>query len=252
MRNIRASIRATTVCLCALLLMISSPAIHAQTCATRFAVIGDYGSAGEAERDVADEVKSWNPDFIITAGDNNYENGSASTVDRNVGQYYHDFIHPYVGGYGAGAEKNRFFPVLGNHDWSTPGARPYLDYFTLPGNERYYDFTWGPVHLFALDSDPSEPDGVTSTSAQASWLRDKLAASTEEWKVVYFHHSPYSSGLEHGSTSYMQWPFKQWGATAVISGHDHDYERVVKDSLPYFVNGAGGKSFYHFFIKPVA
>src|SRR3982750_3175768 len=101
MRAIRRGIRAIAVCLCGFLLTISSPAIYAQTCATRFAVIGDYGSAGEAERDVANEVKSWNPDFIITAGDNNYENGSASTIDQNVGQYYHDFIHPYVGSYGA-------------------------------------------------------------------------------------------------------------------------------------------------------
>ena len=28
-----------------------------------------------------------------------------------------------------------------------PQRPPYLDYFTLPGNERYYDFTWGPVHF---------------------------------------------------------------------------------------------------------
>ena len=39
-------------------------------------------------------------------------------------------------------------------------VKPYFDYFTLPGNERYYDFTWGPVHLFALDDIDSEPDGV--------------------------------------------------------------------------------------------
>ena len=37
-----------------------------------FAVIGDYGDAGQAELDVANLVKSWNPDFIITTGDNNY------------------------------------------------------------------------------------------------------------------------------------------------------------------------------------
>src|SRR3990172_1293347 len=68
-----------------------------------FAVIGDYGSAGKAELDVANQVKSWNPDFIVTTGDNNYDSGSASTIDANIGQYYHDFIFPYTGSYGAGA-----------------------------------------------------------------------------------------------------------------------------------------------------
>ena len=225
---------------------------RAQSCAVRFAVIGDYGSASRPEADVADLVKSWDPDFIITTGDNNYEDGAASTIDKNVGQFYHNFIAPYKGSYGAGADVNRFFPALGNHDWETPGARPYLDYFTLPGNERYYDFVRGPVHFFVLDSDESEPDGVTSSSIQANWLREKLAASTERWKIVYFHHSPYSSGLEHGSTEYMQWPFQAWGVSAVLSAHDHGYERIVRNGLPYFVNGAGGKSLYPFWIFHVA
>ena len=54
-------------------------------------------------------------------------------------------------------------------------GKPYFDYFTLPGNERYYDFTWGPVHLFALDDIESEPDGVGASSIQAQWLKAGLA-----------------------------------------------------------------------------
>jgi hypothetical protein len=234
-----------------ILLLGCGPAL-AQSCPVRFAVIGDYGSARRAEADVAGLVKGWEPDLIITTGDNNYEDGAAATIDQNVGQFYHDFIFPYKGRYGDGASVNRFFPALGNHDWQTAGARPYLDYFSLPGNGRYYDYSWGPVHFFVLDSDPSEPDGVTSTSAQANWLRERLAAATEPWKLVYFHHSPYSSGLEHGSTAYMQWPFRAWGASAVLSGHDHDYERILRDGIPYFVNGAGGRSLYPFWIFHVA
>src|SRR5688572_15104008 len=125
-----------------------------------FAVIGDFGHAGPVEQAVADVVKSWNPDFILTVGDNNYPDGEASTIDENVGQYYHEYIGNYEGSYGPGAATNRFFPILGNHDWRADGAQPFLDYFTLPGNERYYDFVRGPVHFFALDSDPSEPDGI--------------------------------------------------------------------------------------------
>jgi hypothetical protein len=214
-----------------------------------FAVIGDYGRAGPNEQAVAALVASWSPAFIITTGDNNYEAGEASTIDRNIGQYYHGWIGPYAGGYGPGAETNRFFPSLGNHDWGSRDAGPYRDYFTLPGNERYYELVWGPVHLFALDSDPHEPDGATSTSTQAAWLQDRLAASTACWKLVYFHHPPYSSG-PHGPETRMQWPFKDWGASAVLSGHDHTYERLEIAGLPYFVNGLGGASRYDFG-KPV-
>jgi tartrate-resistant acid phosphatase type 5 len=211
----------------------------------RFAVIGDYGKAGAAEADVATLVHSWSPDLVITTGDNNYDLGEQATIDANIGQYYHDFISPYTGGYGPGATTNRFFPSLGNHDWYTAGAAAYLSYFTLPGNERYYDVLRGPVHFFAIDSDPGEPDGVTAGSTQALWLQQRLASSTAVWQVVYFHHPPYSSG-EHGNTTVMQWPFEAWGADLVLSGHDHDYERIMLGGFPYIVNGLGGRSLYTF------
>ena len=211
----------------------------------RFAVIGDYGSGDQSEADVANLVKSWRPDFIITTGDNNYPDGSHETIDANIGQFYHEFIFPYIGAFGEGADQNRFFPTLGNHDWNTSGAQAYFDYFALTENERYYDFIWGPVHLFALDSDSREPDGVGRSSNQAIWLREGLANSTATWKIVYMHQPPYSSGI-NGSVDWARWPYKEWGATAVLAGHDHTYERLEIDSLPYFVNGLGGGVIYPF------
>src|SRR5213079_2513646 len=102
-------------------------------------IIGDYGAAyaGGAsaanEQAVADLIKSWNPDFIVTTGDNNYPNGEASNIDTNIGQFFHDYIYPYVGIYGAGATSNRFWPCIGNHDWpfGVSYLQPYLDYLTL-------------------------------------------------------------------------------------------------------------------------
>jgi len=98
--------------------------------------------------------------------------------------------------------------------------------------------------VFALDSDPREPSGTSSTSVQAAWLQSKLASSSVPWKVVYFHHPPYSAGTCCGGTimaaPYMQWPFQAWGASAVLSGHAHSYERVMRNNFPYIVNGLGG------------
>ena len=212
----------------------------------RFAVIGDFGEGGQAEADVAALVHSWNPDFVITVGDDNYPSGAADTIDAHIGQFYHDFIYPYTGTYGAGATENRFFPTIGNHDWYTAGAKPYLDYFTLPGNERYYDFAKGPVHFFALDSDEHEPDGVGSRTVQAAWLKQVMAGSTSPWNIVYFHHAPYSSGVLEGSTLWMRWPFTAWGASAVLTGHEHVYERLLVDGIPYFIDGVGGGGIYNF------
>ncbi len=210
-----------------------------------FAAIGDYGTYDNSERDVANLVLSWQPDFIITLGDNNYPSGAADTMDAAVGQFFHSFIYPYKGEYGEGAPENRFFPCLGNHDLITEDGKPYFDYFTLPGNRRYYDFTWGSVHLFALNDVGSEPDGVGESSIQAMWLKDRLVASTSAWNIVYMHYPPYSSGT-HGSTDWARWPYAEWGADAVLSGHDHTYERLEEGGLVYFVNGLGGGGIYNF------
>jgi hypothetical protein len=212
---------------------------------THFAAIGDYGINSDGERQVAALVKSWAPDFVITLGDNNYPSGGADTIDTNIGQFFHELIGGYSGHYGCAPRDNQFFPALGNHDLLTAAGKPYFDYFQLPGNERYYDFVRGAVHLFAIDSDGSEPDGNTATSAQAMWLKAKLAASTTRWQVVYMHHPPYSSGA-HGSTAELQWPFAAWGADLVLSGHDHMYERIVADGITYVVNGLGGAANYAF------
>jgi hypothetical protein len=226
--------------LLAILLTLTS-VLHAQN----FAIIGDYGIDSPEEGAVAEMINGWESEFIITVGDNNYPYGEASTIDKNVGKYYHDYIFPYKGSYGVGSSVNRFFPTLGNHDDYTDNGDAYLEYFELPGNERYYDFVKGDIHFFALNSTEDEPDGVTSSSVQAQWLESKMKASTSKWKLVYFHHPPYSTG-DHGDSQYMQWPFEKWGATAVLSGHDHVYERIEKNGIPYFINGVGGNSLYDF------
>ena len=216
----------------------------------RLAVIGDFGLAGEPLEQVAALVNSWDVDFIVTVGDNNYPDGEAATIDRNIGKYFQSYIAPYTGDYGPGGEINRFFPALGNHDWNTRDLQPHYDYFDLPGNERYYDVLWEFVHIFVVDSDSREPDGTGRSSVQASWLQEQLAASTAPWKLVFMHHPPYSSAL-HGSYPPVQWPYQEWGASAVIAGHDHTYERILRNDFPYFVNGLGGSPNRYSFILPI-
>ena len=101
------------------------------------------------------------------------------------------------------------------------------------------------MHFFAIDSDSREPDGVGRSSIQGQWLREQLAASTATWKIVYMHQPPYSSSHD-GSIDWAQWPYQEWGATAVIAGHSHVYERLLIDGFPYFVNGLGGGPIYTF------
>jgi tartrate-resistant acid phosphatase type 5 len=211
----------------------------------RVTVIGDYGWSGPAEQQVAELVDSFRTDYVITTGDNNYPLGEASTIDQNIGQYFSELIYPYRGSYGSSATENRFFPTLGNHDWYAESAAAYLAYFSLPGNERYYDVVLGDIHFFAIDSDEHEPDGNSATSLQGTWIRQRLAASTQAFNIVAMHHPPYSSG-PHGNTEIMQWPYAEWGVDLVLAGHDHGYERLQIDGITYVVSGLGGASIYSY------
>ncbi|MFN8492726.1 MAG: metallophosphoesterase [Caldilineaceae bacterium] len=236
---------------------LGQPALYAQaeqpsSNIVHFAVIGAYGQASPNLAAVANLIQSWQPDFIVTNGDNNYPYGRLDTIDANIGQYFHAYIAPYTGSYGPGSAENRFFPALGQSDWQSLTCEantcsgPYFYYFNLPNNGRYYDFVKGSVHIFVLDSAPREPSGNTAASRQADWLRTQLAASTARWNVVFVYDAPYTSGSEHGSVAALQWPYKAWGADAVIAGSEHTYERLLVDGLPYMVNGLGGATLGNF------
>ena len=222
-----------------------------------FAAIGDHGDGSIEEGSVASLIDGWDADFVIGAGDNRY--GSIS-YDTAVGQFFCNYMTDVTAGSNCSGgnsptNTNAFFPAPGNHDYTDGGGiNEYLSYFNLPGagvetsgtsgNERYYDFVQGPVHVFAIDSQAAR-DSSTEMNAQKAWLQQAMASSTASWQVVLVHHAPYSSA-NHGSYPEMQWPYAAWGADAVIAGHDHVYERLSADGIPYFVNGLGGRSLYNF------
>ena len=60
---------------------------------------------------------------------------------------------------------------MGNHDFTDGGgSTAYFNYFTLPNNERYYDYVQGPVHFFVIDS-------YSADGALADLRAGNLAAS---------------------------------------------------------------------------
>ncbi len=215
----------------------------------RFAMLGDFGDDSTAEANVAALVAAQTPDIVVTAGDNRY---GSRTYEQVIGNHYGQYVSTVSGGTSA---VNRFFPAPGNHDYNDGGGiSQYLNYFDLPGvgvtstntsgNERYYDVIEGPVHFFFIDSDEAISNS-TDRAAQQTWLQTQMSASTAPWQVVLLHHAPFSSA-NHGSNSTMQWNYAGWGADAVLAGHDHTYERIGRNGIPYFVNGLGGRSIYNF------
>ncbi|HZP12027.1 MAG TPA: metallophosphoesterase [Nevskiaceae bacterium] len=224
----------------------------------RFAVIGDYGSDDDSEKAVAKLVKGWQPDFIITVGDNSYVDRAKdkSGFQRGVVDYFGEFIKSPADD--PNGEKTRFFPTLGNHDYESDGsgvnAERVLEYqktFAVPnspGGVHYYDFAKGPVHFFALDSNRNAAwSGSDTFSKQFAWWQKAMAGAKERWKIVYFHHAPYDSGMMHRRDTQMRaWDFEHAGVSAVIAGHEHVYERFDIGGIPFFTTGIGGRHLHAF------
>lgn len=217
------------------LLPISS--LQAQEKPITFAVVGNLNEDNGNHSAVSSMIDEWHPSFILTLGNNR---NLGNTYDRVVGKRYCQFLTATSVGESClpdQGHENAFFPTLGTQDYLAEGGiEAYLEYFDLPGNERYYDFIRGPVHFFALNSNSNEPHGNLEDSPQARWLQQKVSQSTTPWQVVYFYHAPYSSG-KRGSYHAMQWPFAEWGVDAVLASRDRHYERIVRDDVLYFVNG---------------
>ena len=172
--------------------------------------------------------------------------GSAGTIKDNIGKHYGNFIYNpdapadrICTGAAADEKVNRFFPAPGNHDnYSLPALKPYLDYFTLPGDERDYDFIWGPVHFFSINSGT----GGNISSTTKDWMKEKLKQSNNPFKLVYFHHPPFSPG-PHGCATGTQLPYADWGADAVLCGHEHFYAHIVDNTSAkptYLIIGNSG------------
>ena len=189
------------------------------------AVIGDFGVGDKHERAVAKLVAKYHPDFVVTTGDNVYKKGKS--YDRLVGRYY---PQPVV-------------PATGNHDHLLNISR-FDSYFGTDADTRNYVYhAASNVDFFVLDSD----EGIRSSekrNEQWNWLVRAVGKSTANFKVVVLHHPPYSSSTKHGSTEVYQWAYRSMGVDLVLSGHDHDYERIVRDDLNYIVDGAGGAKLY--------
>jgi 3',5'-cyclic AMP phosphodiesterase CpdA len=196
----------------------------------RFAAIGDMGTGGAAQYEVAQRMLAARQpfpfDFVIMLGDNIY--GGSSPRD-----FKKKFEAPYKPLLDAGV---KFYAALGNHD--NPNERFYK-LFNMEG-ATYYTFKKGNVRFFVLDSDYMDPK-------QLAWLETQLRnAGTGDWKICYFHHPLYSSGKTHGSSTELRLLleplFTRYGVDVVFSGHDHVYERVQpQKGIYYFTEGSSGQ-----------
>jgi 3',5'-cyclic AMP phosphodiesterase CpdA len=195
----------------------------------RFAVIGDSGTGGQSQYEMAREMAECHAefpfDFVLMLGDNIY--GGKTPADFEL-----KFERPYKPLLDSGVT---FYASLGNHDETN---ERYYKPFNMNG-QRYYTFKKGNARFFALDSNYMDPQ-------QLKWFEDQLRGSSEPWKICFFHHPLYSDARTHGPDidlrARLEPLLEKYDVNIVFSGHDHVYERFKpQHGLYYFVVGNSGQ-----------
>lgn len=207
-------------------------------------------------------------DFAVMLGDNIYPDGVEGIDAEDDQKRFEDvFITPFAPLLEHDPDF-RIFPTLGNHDWrgKRQGAQAQVEFLkTTPPFQMgglFYSVkpegTNGLVEVFVIDTemllstaivyepnlddngsearDTGEIDNVgkhvgalnEAEENQLGWLKEALAASTAEWKIVTGHHPLWSSG----STKFEQahalkeilLPVLCGNADAYFAGHEHTLE----------------------------
>ncbi|MCA1616442.1 MAG: metallophosphoesterase [Acidobacteria bacterium] len=195
----------------------------------KFAAIGDTGTGTAQQKELADVMinyrRAFPYEFVLMMGDNMY--GGEKPEDFRT--KFEDIYRPLLD------DQVKFYATLGNHDESN---QRFYENFNMKG-EEYYRLRKGNVAFYSLNSNYMD-------KRQLKWLEDQLAKEGAEWKVIYMHHPPYSSGGKHGSSVKLRQVvepiFLKYGVNVVLAGHEHFYERTKpQKGIHYIISGAGGK-----------
>lgn len=146
-----------------------------------------------------------------------------------------------------------FMPILGNHE--DPGSADDLRLhtesmfhrlFALPEpslGSATYAYTAGNIRFIALNTEwPS--------AAQTNWLARELQAAANDtnltWTIALCHRPPYCWGEKSDWTEGREtWAplLTRYEADYLISGHSHNYQRVVPiRGVRYLITGGAGGS----------
>ncbi|MCC5918389.1 MAG: metallophosphoesterase [Cryomorphaceae bacterium] len=229
------------------------------TTKTHIFIIGDWGREGKhGQKETAETMalfaEKFNPEFIISTGDNFYPTGVTSTKDSHWKKSFTDVYHqPSL--------QIDWYSVLGNHD-VLGNVQAQIDYkkinpiWNLPAH--YFTKSMavqGDSALFVfIDTNPFEDSYYRSesyspyvnsqdSSAQKVWIDSVLTNSPHRWKFVVGHHPMYTAGVRTDNPNsvrrHLSGLMEKHKVTAYIAGHEHDIQHLKPGNIHHFVSGAG-------------
>ena len=223
----------------------------------RVAVIGDSGFGESITYALVGVLASMEPDFVIHTGDVVY---SVSQQSSPLEAFQKKYFKPFQGV----LQNAPVYSVAGNHEYygdTYVGDVPFYYSIVPPLDEYVNDGSWlgagsdlrryfairlmGYQFIFLDSQQFYLPVDVT---AQTEWLVNVLSEYPGS-TIGAYHIATYSSGRypRDGLPIRQYWlPYFQEADTVLmLSGHDHNYQRLMVDGLAYIVSGGGSTSLYN-------
>ena len=189
----------------------------------------------------------WSTQFFNRSGTNNIDFQSKIPIMGTRGNH-ENYIETYDP-YEPASNFYKFFP----YDLATTPSEP--------GDDMYYSFDYGPVHIAVLDQYDNGSYGndygtgdppVAISVAQRTWLENDLASSDKPWKFILLHEPAWSASStskdEHVNNADAQNNIQpiciQYGVQAIFGGHNHYYAHALVEGVHHFTLGGGGAPLY--------
>jgi hypothetical protein len=215
-------------------------------------VYGDIRTAGLKPPPIFDKIfelsKKHNPQVVMLVGDIINADDDNSVVKKQ----WENHLKPFADAFG----NIPVLPTIGNHETNyRKGATPlYLEAFPkLPQNgpegfKGYvYSIDVGTVHFISLASElPTQPHRLGKE--QLSWLEQDLKATRQPYILMVNHDPAYPVGPHKGNSldAYPDERDAMWkllvthNVTAYIAGHEHLYNKSIRNGVPQLIIGTSG------------
>ncbi|MCB5285096.1 MAG: metallophosphoesterase [Candidatus Cloacimonetes bacterium] len=193
-------------------------ALLALPTAAKIAVWGDTQAHPRVQTALATAMAAQIPDLVIHTGDLSHK-GDQAAYTR-----FFELSAPLAG--------IPLLAVRGNHDGSAE-----LFSANLGRINSWYSSVHDSLLIICLDSNLSLLPG----SPQYAWLLEQLRSPLP--RILVLHHPPFSSGYHGGDQDlqlFLPALCAKHSVSAVLSGHDHHYERLSHGETTYLVSGGGG------------
>ena len=205
--------------------------------------VGDIGECNSVGVPLTARLVERSEGQVLLPGDLAYMHGSMSDFQRCFEPWWGQFRH-------------RWRPAPGNHEYETPGAAGYFQFFGAAagqGGRSYYSFRAGDWLVLMLNSNIPTGRGTP----QYEFVRTELVSNRNPCALAVWHHPVFTSG-PNGPSPFMRdlWALLyENNADVIVNGHDHLYERFGRQDVEgradprgmrQFIAGTGGARLYDF------